>query len=197
VTEAAPLDIAGGEDENTPWRPRAACRGQDSDLWFPPKGQTAKAGRTICAACPVLVQCLEDSVATQPEGMWGGASKRQRRRLRIIWFQRSHAYRSDCSDPDCKWCRTVDAHLRSLTEPQGPQDINGAGARHGFKATYARGCRCECCRLTVSAQGSRIRLAGFTVHWWVQWFGPRFEDRLLWYAERLVDPDEREEAVAS
>lgn len=192
MTEAA-FDPAGAEHEDRPWQDRAACRGMDPDLWFPPKGLTAKEGRAVCAACPVAVECLEYAIATQPEGTWGGASKRQRRRLRIVWFQRAHAYRDDCGSPDCRWCRTVDAHLHDLRSPPRkghPQQINGPGARHGFKATYARGCRCPSCCLTVSADGARIRLAGFTVDWWVQWFGPRFEDRLVWYAERLADPAE-------
>lgn len=199
MTDAAPLDIAGGEDEeDTPWRSRAACRNLDATLWYPPKGRTAKQGREICAACPVSARCLEHAIETfERQGLWGGSSDRQRRRLRMIWVQRAHNYRSDCTNPDCRWCRTVDAHLHSLREPQGPQNINGAGVRHGFKSTYARGCRCKACGLTVSADGARIRLHGFSVHWWVQWFGPVFEDRLFWYAERLAEPGDVDSAVAS
>lgn len=195
MTEAA-FDPAGAEDD-TPWRDRAACRGQDPDLWFPNKGQTAKTGRSICASCPAVVQCLEHAVATQPEGMWGATSKRQRRRLRIIWFQRAHAHRSDCDDPGCRWCRTVDAHLASLEVRQGPQQLNGPGARCGFKSSYARGCRCGPCKLAISPAGSRLRLAGVEIAaWWSQWFGDNTDDRLIWHAKRLAE-FEQPEAVAS
>lgn len=197
MTEAA-FDPAGAEDEDTPWQDSAACLGMDAHLWYPEQGQTMKKGRAICAACPVAPQCLEHAVASyERDGGWGGSSDRQRRRLRMIWFTRRHDHRSDCDDPACRWCRTVDAHIAALSEPQGPQQLNGPGARCGFKSTYARGHRCGPCTLAVSPAGDRLRAAGYDLaEWWAQWFGDNTDRRLVWHAKRLAE-FEQPEAVAS
>lgn len=69
------------------WRDRAACRGEDPDLFFPPEDGNAvdanRKARAICAGCPVAAQCLEFALAA-PErwGTWGGKSERQRRDMR-------------------------------------------------------------------------------------------------------------------
>jgi WhiB family transcriptional regulator, redox-sensing transcriptional regulator len=191
VTEAAPLDIAGGEDEeDTPWRARAECRDQDATLWYPEQGQTMKAGRAVCAACPVAAQCLEHSIATyERQGCWAGSSDRQRRRLRMVWFTRAHDHRADCTDPGCRWCRTVDAHIASIAEPEGPQQLNGPGARCGFKSTYARGHRCGPCTLAVSPAGERLRAAGHDIAtWWAIWFGDNTSRDLVRHAKLLAAP---------
>lgn len=67
------------------WRELAACSGADSDLFFAvaedsPASEKAKA---ICAACPVQEACLQYAIATnQTDGIWGGMTATDRRRLR-------------------------------------------------------------------------------------------------------------------
>lgn len=41
------------------WELRAACRGHDSDIWFPDPSDTAGIARAaaICATCPVTAEC--------------------------------------------------------------------------------------------------------------------------------------------
>ena len=67
------------------WREDAACAGADSDLFFPvgdedPRIEAAKA---VCEACPAQEACLQYALATnQTDGVWGGMTGTERRRLR-------------------------------------------------------------------------------------------------------------------
>ena len=69
---------------NASWRRRAACRGIDAEVFYPvtdgeADGAEAKA---ICAECPVREPCLEHALAhREREGIWGGATERERRRI--------------------------------------------------------------------------------------------------------------------
>ena len=198
MTDAASVPAGDIEDEDRPWRSDAACKDQSALLWYPQLGSTMKAGREVCATCPVVAQCLEHAIgAYEREGCWGGTSDRQRRRLRMVWFTRRHDHDSDCDDPSCRWCRTVDAHVASLAEPEGPQQLNGPGARCGFKSTYARGHRCGPCTLAVSPAGDRLRAAGYEIaEWWAQWFGDNTDRRLVWHAKRLAEFEEPERVAS-
>ncbi len=72
------------------WQLRAACRGPESSLFFPPtyaerkddrdaREQRAKA---ICALCAVRAACLEYALAIgEQHGIWGGLTEAERRRL--------------------------------------------------------------------------------------------------------------------
>jgi WhiB family redox-sensing transcriptional regulator len=68
--------------EERPWAVFAACRGIDSDLFFPlTKDQEAHA-LTICGTCTVLDDCLDYALgAGERFGVWGGTTEKQRRRL--------------------------------------------------------------------------------------------------------------------
>ena len=58
------------------WHEEAACRGRTT-LFYPQKGRTAQAAKTICNTCPVATQC--DAVATgEPYGIWAGKSPLER-----------------------------------------------------------------------------------------------------------------------
>ena len=66
------------------WRPLAACRGADTDLFFPvgtdpgAEAQTAKA-KAICAGCPVRCPCLTYALTTgQRFGIFGGQTADER-----------------------------------------------------------------------------------------------------------------------
>jgi len=70
------------------WQNRAACLSEDPDLFFP-IGSTGDAvpqiaaAKSICAACPVLAQCLDFALeARQDYGVWGGLTEDERRSLR-------------------------------------------------------------------------------------------------------------------
>ncbi len=70
------------------WRRLAACRDEDTDLFFP-NGETgealtqAEAAKAICAACPVRLECLDFALTTnQPYGIFGGLNESERKSLR-------------------------------------------------------------------------------------------------------------------
>jgi WhiB family redox-sensing transcriptional regulator len=64
------------------WRQRGACRGLDPDVFYPLSDEEAGEAKAICAACPVREPCLEFALDTrEAEGIWGGTTARERRRL--------------------------------------------------------------------------------------------------------------------
>jgi WhiB family transcriptional regulator, redox-sensing transcriptional regulator len=77
--------------DDTGWREDAACRNTDVDLFFP-VGTTGEvveetgAAIALCRRCPVREQCLEFAMVTnQRDGIWGGTSEEDRRRMRSAW----------------------------------------------------------------------------------------------------------------
>jgi len=70
-------------DKNTMvWRQKAACRGVDPDIFYPVTDEEAEDAKAICAQCPVREACLEWALSSRErEGVWGGATERERRRI--------------------------------------------------------------------------------------------------------------------
>jgi WhiB family transcriptional regulator, redox-sensing transcriptional regulator len=73
---------------STEWQSRAACRNVDRSLFYPRPGQSGRAAKRICAACPVREQCLESVLATQTSyaedhGIFAGTSRRDRLPMRM------------------------------------------------------------------------------------------------------------------
>ena len=65
-----------------PWSERAACLNLDPELWFPERGESNRAAKRVCAACPVRDECLEYALdAREPYGVWGGLSEQERSQL--------------------------------------------------------------------------------------------------------------------
>ena len=95
----------GGSD--TPdWMADAACRGSDSELFFPTRGDSARelaAARAVCAGCVVADDCLEYALVNRElYGVWGGLSERERRRIRRVRLRAGTlTHRPTCS---CRVC---------------------------------------------------------------------------------------------
>lgn len=80
----------GAQTVNAEWQMRAACRGPESALFFPPtyserreerEAREAKA-KSICAVCPVQRECLDYALTIrEPHGIWGGLNEHERREL--------------------------------------------------------------------------------------------------------------------
>lgn len=70
---------------DTSWMADAACRGLDTDLFFPESGMNAREAKEVCAGCPVQQACLDYSFQFEADGggVYGGMSERERRRLGI------------------------------------------------------------------------------------------------------------------
>jgi WhiB family redox-sensing transcriptional regulator len=63
------------------WAPQAACRKAEPDALFV-RGAAQQAAKKVCIGCPVIAECLADSLDNQTEfGVWGGMTERQRRAL--------------------------------------------------------------------------------------------------------------------
>jgi WhiB family redox-sensing transcriptional regulator len=74
------------------WREQAACRGMDTALWFPERGETGEEARQVCDDCPVRSECL-DSGISEPYGIWGGKGDRarqQERKHRGVGYYHTH-----------------------------------------------------------------------------------------------------------
>ncbi len=70
------------------WQLRAACRGPESALFFPPTYPERKDERdarearakAICQECPVRSECLDYAISIrEPHGIWGGLTEAERR----------------------------------------------------------------------------------------------------------------------
>ncbi len=77
--------IADGFD----WQMRAACRGPQSVMFFPPtmaetkdeRSERESRAKAICARCAVIDDCLEYALRIrEPHGIWGGLNEQERRR---------------------------------------------------------------------------------------------------------------------
>jgi WhiB family redox-sensing transcriptional regulator len=73
------------------WRFKGACVDDpDPDRWYslaelngqPGTDTTIRELRGICAACPVLAQCLEHALAHETWGIWAGTTPKERQRMR-------------------------------------------------------------------------------------------------------------------
>ena len=74
------------------WTERAACRGVDTEIFFPealyPTNRVlanmhAKQAREICARCPVRIECLDEAMRrNERHGIWGGLLRHERERLK-------------------------------------------------------------------------------------------------------------------
>ena len=72
------------------WQAKAACRGPQSWVFFPPshferkdEKETREArAKAICATCPVRRPCLDYAIRIrEPHGIWGGLNEVERKQL--------------------------------------------------------------------------------------------------------------------
>jgi WhiB family redox-sensing transcriptional regulator len=71
------------------WQLRAACRGEDTTIFYLHDGERGPSARRheaeakrICVQCPVLEECLSWALeAREPWGVWGGLTPQERSQL--------------------------------------------------------------------------------------------------------------------
>lgn len=66
------------------WRTQAACRGLDPTVFYPTSEfeEEAEPAKAVCAVCPVRTDCLEHALSVrEKDGIWGGATEKERRRI--------------------------------------------------------------------------------------------------------------------
>ena len=65
-----------------PWRRHSACRGLDPEIFYPETDDEAAAAKVVCNVCSVRETCLEFALqGREKEGVWGGATEKERRRI--------------------------------------------------------------------------------------------------------------------
>lgn len=66
------------------WSAHAACRGMDTEAFFPHRGQKAVEAMAVCETCPVRIPCGEYAIEVGAvlQGVWGELNERDRRRTR-------------------------------------------------------------------------------------------------------------------
>jgi WhiB family redox-sensing transcriptional regulator len=65
------------------WTDAALCAEVGGDAWFPEQGMLPTYAKSICAQCPVRLDCLAYALRTrQAYGVWGGLTERERRDLK-------------------------------------------------------------------------------------------------------------------
>src|SRR5476649_2169689 len=63
------------------WAQYGACRTAEPDALFV-RGAAQQIAKQVCMGCPVIAECLADSLDNQTEfGIWGGMTERERRAL--------------------------------------------------------------------------------------------------------------------
>jgi WhiB family redox-sensing transcriptional regulator len=65
------------------WRLRGACRGLDPEIFYSAnEDEGVERAKEVCAGCVVQQQCLEFALDNrESEGIWGGATEKERRRI--------------------------------------------------------------------------------------------------------------------
>lgn len=75
---------------NDLWQRKAACRGPQSTMFFPPNSFERKEDKDrreynakgICSSCVVRQDCLDYAISIrEPHGIWGGLTEGERRVL--------------------------------------------------------------------------------------------------------------------
>ncbi|MFF0205979.1 WhiB family transcriptional regulator [Streptomyces sp. NPDC005017] len=70
------------------WRGRAACVGEDPELFFPLSDSSAaeasaSQARAVCRRCPVILSCRTWAIEHgEDDGIWGATTASQRRAIR-------------------------------------------------------------------------------------------------------------------
>ena len=68
---------------DTDWMMDGACRTAPDVDFFPTEGAGVVVAKRVCARCPVRATCLEYALTEGiTHGVWGGASDRERQRIR-------------------------------------------------------------------------------------------------------------------
>ncbi|MET7638243.1 WhiB family transcriptional regulator [Streptomyces sp. NPDC005438] len=100
LTTPAPRMSTG--EQAGPWHTEAACRRDEAGLFFAPSQEPTaarlsreQAAKSVCARCPVLMECREHALLQpEPYGVWGGLTAAERR---VVLARRR---RREISSPD-------------------------------------------------------------------------------------------------
>ena len=75
------------------WQDRAACRGPQAAVFFPPprterrdeKAEREARAKAICGQCSVIADCLDHALDVgEAHGIWGGRNEIERRNMLLL-----------------------------------------------------------------------------------------------------------------
>ena len=85
-----------GNFRTTEWMDLGLCRDNAPEIFFPSDGAGVEKARKICGRCEVKDLCLEYALVEEIEhGVWGGASERERRRIKRRRVRAANALRAE------------------------------------------------------------------------------------------------------
>lgn len=71
-----------------PWVADAACKGINTNLFYPERGEPTRHALEVCKPCVVKAECLQYAIDNSERwGIWGGMTERQRRQIRSDRYQ--------------------------------------------------------------------------------------------------------------
>lgn len=74
------------------WRSEGVCLRHDPELFFPNASEDPAPALAICRTCPVAGPCLAAALdAGECDGVWGGTTLEERRRMRQVWVATASA----------------------------------------------------------------------------------------------------------
>jgi WhiB family redox-sensing transcriptional regulator len=74
-----------GAPEETAWMVDALCAQTDPDAFHPAPGESLRAAKSVCLACPVRAECLAYALDhNERHGVWGGTSPNERAQVRRV-----------------------------------------------------------------------------------------------------------------
>jgi WhiB family transcriptional regulator, redox-sensing transcriptional regulator len=107
---------------NTTWVADALCAQTDPDAFFPEKGGSTSAPKSVCGRCPVRTPCLEYALEhNERHGVWGGKSEPERR----VLLRQRRAATPGATTPGAT---TPGATTPGATTPGATTNENGAAA---------------------------------------------------------------------
>lgn len=82
-------DLPAPNADDYAWQLQAACRGMDTEIFFPPprlrggpRRQREEWAQSVCRTCPVINECLAYAMRTDAYGIWGGTTRTEREAMR-------------------------------------------------------------------------------------------------------------------
>lgn len=81
----------------TSWMEEAACKGADTQIFFPSKGQKATEAQRYCRSCLVRAECLDYAFSNESAGgyhhygIYGGLGPAERKRLTVLRKKKLYA----------------------------------------------------------------------------------------------------------
>ncbi len=115
----------------------AKCKKMDPEIFYPKRGQPIVNAIQICRVCPVKSDCLEYALANNERyGIWGGASERERRKIR----------RDRKQPPLAKKAAVKERQTRAQAARESCAHGHGAAVYGGWDRSGRQYCR-ECQRI--------------------------------------------------